>query len=138
MARYAHSGRRIATTAFHVLLLLVFATATPILVHATTDSPHTEIIVRAYVSEDALIENFRPAAQVVTSIFERAGIRIVWLFCNVTREGSSERPCAAPAEANQLIVRILSAPEGWLRDSLGFTNVGKTGSAVVLCTVFAD
>lgn len=109
---------------------------------ADIGEPDAEVIVVRIYTPRHLRGEIRTARRTASAILGQARIEIEWLECGPLSDvGESSAVCSRPVEANELIVRILSAGTknaGPDVATLGFAFVDLDAGGGSLATVFAD
>jgi|RhiMethySRZTD1v2_1073278.scaffolds.fasta_scaffold01844_12 hypothetical protein len=107
---------------------------------APADTSDTSIVVRTY-TQPASAADIQTARRTAGAILERAGIHVVWLECALPGEVTPANACMKSPQANELIVRILSAralDHPLDDDTLGFAIIDLKSGTGSLATVYAD
>jgi len=125
---------------------LLIGTASPARTDAGALAPvRPTLVVRAYDTFGVPARDLSTAEATAARIFERIGIRVVWMHCGRAPRHltGATAACGKPLTTGEVILRIGSAGPGFRDDkdttSMGFAVVSPhAGLAPVLATVFAD
>jgi hypothetical protein len=111
----------------------------PSLVHAQGPGID-ELIVRTYDPGGLLAERIVTARQAADEILRRAGVSLRWRHCDFVDAESqtSDGACPGPLAANEVVVRIATAPGTFSPGVLGFTYIDHSANRSWLATMFAD
>jgi hypothetical protein len=103
----------------------------------TVVDPALRISVRTYISVDEIDVDLETARAYVETAFRQTGIVLEWLDCN---GGPARSHCAAPPQADELVVRILAARETGQGSLvvLGKSLVDGHSRSGTFATVYAD
>jgi len=129
-----------------MVTVIMIATASPARTGAGDLGPvHPTLVVRTYDTFGVPARDLSTAEATAARVFERIGIRVVWMNCGCARRHvtGATAACGEPLTTGEVILRIGGAGPGFRDDkgtaSMGFALVSPhAGPAPLLATVFAD
>jgi hypothetical protein len=105
------------------------------LLPAMGDTARPTLIVRTYDTIGVAPDELRTARAAARTILSDGMIDLVWRDCEI---GRSDSPCGAHVQRDELIVRLVAAPQRAGDDVLGYSLVDVRERAGSLATIFHD
>ena len=115
----------------HLRSIVVASIAVTALLTTSSESPAAErLVIRTYNNGAVTPESMTRSREIASAILKSAGVQAVWRDCP---EG-----CGDALGQHEVIVRIVTAPEGAAAESLGCALIDLQHRAGVLATVYSD